>query len=1058
MDWDEFIFSRLFFASPEVALDQEVAKLLVKKGIISQNDLDLIRKLGKQYNWKPLKGEKLLKRLLAVSPELFSTTTVDALRRFNLITIQQGHQLRIMMRAANALFPAGPNDMTSISQRLVRAGQAVISNEFVSILRIIDQARIEEWRVNVRGMEYRLSPEQAKAYRKMVDASVARAELLRDDFVMARAAAERISGVYSAAQSQSTKIGVIYTVLEGLFSDEILSAMVRMGTISPHMAEVLTDVSDAGLNVWRKTETALGQEAWQARALLISEGILSPETIQALYTLGIVDDKFKAVALPAVTAIRSITRDVLKNYMKSSRVRQMPGETLLKAYGRVSGTTDRELLKLLAAAARDASKEASALAGQAGAGKKIASDQRRVVARSLHLQMRALYENVGHLTIFGEREVARLAISSMNDLTKIYSEDPDKERLVKMMLQKQAESGVDSYVSRRETLRPLSLRIYKNIDWATGRLNNEIDKAMLRGLNQRDFARKISDVISPKAPGGVSYNAMRLARTEINNAYHQTAIRHTIDMPWVNAYKWNLSGSHKHVDVCNDMASKNHAGLGRGVYRKRDVPGKPHPHCFCFITPKDDDSKTFYRNLRSGNYDRFLNDLAKRHPGFTTADYAGETLWNAAERRAMSKLTGELATIAGTLAATAAINIGVKWLETGEFPWSRAATKADYENSKIIGPGANPRLLEGPKKPPVPPTPEWDEADFPELGADADLYHESLRNGTVRGIPDKHGIGGDFYDPALERYGSATYLATNSLLRAGGGDVLEAEKLYDEFLGFYDFRMKSKAIQAEWARVWDTWDDTGKTGFARAEALDDAWMNSGFYDVGDNSFMEWMEWAEGKMGERELDIFFTDEIEPFARKMGFTDFRDAGFHKLWDRLAMMASEDHSSLAYNWSGEGKRPDHNIYFNIPNYYRILEEASGELKKNTSVFRISGRNWMGLSADEFYNDGGTPNLERVLGHRFVDDSHTSVEWKPNYYNGEDGGITKIGREFRYKILMPPGVRATVGNHAENEWILSPGTIYEILQIKETEGLLAEEGFLYDVLLAVVGQRKVE
>jgi hypothetical protein len=103
---------------------------------------------------------------------------------------------------------------------------------------------------------------------------------------------------------------------------------------------------------------------------------------------------------------------------------------------------------------------------------------------------------------------------------------------------------------------------------------------------------------------------MRLARTEINNAFHFTQIRYTREMPWVEGYKWNLSGSHGRPDVCNQMAEHSE-GLGRGVYGKGGVPGKPHPMCLCFITTETIDNATFYKRYRSGAYDRYTDSVQK---------------------------------------------------------------------------------------------------------------------------------------------------------------------------------------------------------------------------------------------------------------------------------------------------------------------------------------------------------------------------------------------------------------------------------------------------------------
>jgi hypothetical protein len=125
-------------------------------------------------------------------------------------------------------------------------------------------------------------------------------------------------------------------------------------------------------------------------------------------------------------------------------------------------------------------------------------------------------------------------------------------------------------------------------------------------MSAKEFAASISGLL--RQGTAVNYNAMRLARTEMNNAFHFTQIRYTREMPWVDGYSWNLSGSHPSVDICNTMATANHDGIGRGVYKKGNVPGKPHPQCFCYLTTVTASNSKFEKQLLNGSYDSYLKD------------------------------------------------------------------------------------------------------------------------------------------------------------------------------------------------------------------------------------------------------------------------------------------------------------------------------------------------------------------------------------------------------------------------------------------------------------------
>lgn len=74
-----------------------------------------------------------------------------------------------------------------------------------------------------------------------------------------------------------------------------------------------------------------------------------------------------------------------------------------------------------------------------------------------------------------------------------------------------------------------------------------------------------------------SFDAMRLARTEITRANAQADNAAANLNPFVGSYEVVLSGSHPRADVCDDEASG-------GPYSKDDTSHLPpfHPHCICY--------------------------------------------------------------------------------------------------------------------------------------------------------------------------------------------------------------------------------------------------------------------------------------------------------------------------------------------------------------------------------------------------------------------------------------------------------------------------------------------
>lgn len=84
---------------------------------------------------------------------------------------------------------------------------------------------------------------------------------------------------------------------------------------------------------------------------------------------------------------------------------------------------------------------------------------------------------------------------------------------------------------------------------------------------------------------GIAYNALRLARTELQYAHHANTMDIYQNAPWVEGYNVRLSPSHPKIDICDDLA----AG---GPYEATNLVIPAHPNCLCFpeaaVMPIDD--------------------------------------------------------------------------------------------------------------------------------------------------------------------------------------------------------------------------------------------------------------------------------------------------------------------------------------------------------------------------------------------------------------------------------------------------------------------------------------
>jgi hypothetical protein len=169
-----------------------------------------------------------------------------------------------------------------------------------------------------------------------------------------------------------------------------------------------------------------------------------------------------------------------------------------------------------------------------------------------------------------------------------------------------ARASVENVRSRLINAIDLSPRVYKNRALSEKTVFRVVNRGIATGSSAAEIAKSVKHLIRPDTPGGTSFAARRLGRTELNNAFHTTTIRSVAEAPWMAGMKWELSNSHARSDECDDFAEANHDGIGAGVFRPEHTPGKPHPQCLCYVTTITVDREEFRSRFLSGEYDSYL--------------------------------------------------------------------------------------------------------------------------------------------------------------------------------------------------------------------------------------------------------------------------------------------------------------------------------------------------------------------------------------------------------------------------------------------------------------------
>lgn len=278
-----------------------------------------------------------------------------------------------------------------------------------------------------------------------------------------------------------------------------------------------------------------------------------------------------------------------------------PSPNEFQPYRRVQKAAEDDLAAILESTARAIRARIAKL--PRGLGGQVRAAQLRTTLAAIRKMQQAMWTGkIQPRVVRGIKDSEAAAESAIETMTRVaYAALPDAaaEALVRG-LRAAAQSGLKSDAAR--VVRPLSARVYRQRALDEGKVEQMIRQGLIANLSARELANSVYKYVSPTTPGGSSYAAMRLARTEINNAFHERQLLGA-KRPGVSAVRWNLSGSHRVPDLCNKYA--DHGGNGR--WPVGEVPEKPHPQCFCYLTYITESPETFRKKLDAGDYDAELD-------------------------------------------------------------------------------------------------------------------------------------------------------------------------------------------------------------------------------------------------------------------------------------------------------------------------------------------------------------------------------------------------------------------------------------------------------------------
>lgn len=268
---------------------------------------------------------------------------------------------------------------------------------------------------------------------------------------------------------------------------------------------------------------------------------------------------------------------------------------------------DRSIARVLSKAADDVDKDISDLIGKKGVGARMREAQLREVRSLLTDTIQEIYGSNFSLIKTYQARVATLAVAiGLKRDHKIFEEmglSKEQEREITTFTAAQASRSIESAVVRQTSSKKLIKTIDHSQKYAESLAERRINSGLAKGDSADQIAKDIRGLLDPNTPGGVSYAAKRIGRTEIANAYHAQAKEDSIGKPWIESVSWNLSKSHPSGSGCR---CEQYARKGK--FPPEDVPDKPHPQCLCFITPNVKPWDEVLADIEDSRYDSWLEE------------------------------------------------------------------------------------------------------------------------------------------------------------------------------------------------------------------------------------------------------------------------------------------------------------------------------------------------------------------------------------------------------------------------------------------------------------------
>jgi hypothetical protein len=175
-------------------------------------------------------------------------------------------------------------------------------------------------------------------------------------------------------------------------------------------------------------------------------------------------------------------------------------------------------------------------------------------------------------------------------------------------------SALDAFLSRTEKGMNLSDRVWNFTEGVKEEMESLIARGVLEGKSAITLSKELKGFIKGNPiryegaliPGkNLTYQAIRVAATEMNMAFRSADYLQNSKLPFVTGVTVHLSSSHPENDICDSM---------QGEYPKNFQFIGWHPNCICYATFETMSKEDFVNYIKTDEIDtsNFTRDIPNK--------------------------------------------------------------------------------------------------------------------------------------------------------------------------------------------------------------------------------------------------------------------------------------------------------------------------------------------------------------------------------------------------------------------------------------------------------------